>query len=650
MLQWLRENLKSFHWTLWLVIAAFVLGFVMLPGFDFGGRGRSAVAATVGDAKITQEEFARAYESQEQYYRRMLGERYNADFARQMNLPRRVLEQLIGQKILAAEARDMGLEVTDEEVQQVVLGLPYFKDESGQFVGPARYAELVRLLGYSRAEDFEKELREQALVNKLESAMSANLFVPETAVEEAYKKQVERAEIRFFEVPGSRFASALTVDATEIKSYFDTHREEYRRPEQRVISYLLVDQNRLRNTVEIAPADIDTYYGEHLADFRQEEQVHARHILVKIDDQRSEEAAKGILEGARRRVEGGADFAAVARELSEDPGSKDRGGDLGFFGRGSMLPEFEQAAFGGSPNQLVGPVKTSAGLHLVQVLERRPGGQRSLAEVQNQIKIRLQSERAQGEAETKARALAERIKKEKLSSDEQLKGLTTDAPYLVFEKTQPFGQQDPVPSLGRMPEVAAAAFALDKGALSEAVKTARGWVILRLDEIREPRVPELGEVESQVRQALLRKKQQDRALTELATAKAATLAGKSLDDLARDFGVEVKESGEFGQGQAITGLGVNAALTEAAMALGPGQIGGPVASSLGGVLFEVKSRKRADPQEFAAQKAETRSRLEKAEVDKLLAALVQVKYRQGAKIDAAFGERYGIQSPATKKS
>ncbi|HRC86144.1 MAG TPA: SurA N-terminal domain-containing protein, partial [Thermoanaerobaculia bacterium] len=418
MLQQLRDNFRHLKWTLWLVVAAFLIGLWILPDSCSRLSARDGAVAHVGSDSVSLEEFQRIYRNLVESARASFGERLTPELEKQLGLPRQALQQLINHKMLAQEARRMGLSVSDEELRRAILAIPAFKDESGAFIGEQAYQATLRRAQFPSITAFENSMREDLLVAKLRSALAANVFVSDQQVEERYRHQVERAKIRYVELPAANFASEITVADAELAPYFETHKEEYRRPEQRLVSYLLVDQNKLRASLEVPDSDLTAYYGAHKDEFTQQEQVRARHILLKVDDNRTDAAAQQQMAALRKRIEGGEDFAAVAKEASEDPGSKDRGGDLGFFGRGQMVPEFEQAAFGGQPGKLIGPVKTSFGYHLIEVLGRREGGLRPFEEVKNLIRARVQSDRAQGDAERKANELAAKIKKDGLKTDD----------------------------------------------------------------------------------------------------------------------------------------------------------------------------------------------------------------------------------------
>jgi peptidyl-prolyl cis-trans isomerase D len=624
MLQWLRDNLKSLSWTLWLVIAAFVIFYI--PDL-LNQSGAASAPATVGDQKITVDEFRRAYRTLEDNYRQYFGERFTPEMAKQLHLPMQALNQLVARKVLVAEARRLGLAVGDRELQRAILKAG-FVDESGHFMGDARYAQAVHRMGFATPADFEESVREDLLVGKLQAVMSANLFIPDSEVEKSFREQVEKARIRYAQLPAGRFAAEVRIGDQDLATYYQERREEYRQPEKRVASYLLVDQFRLRPTIEVAAADVQAYYDQHPDEFKVEEQVHARHILLRVDDRRSDEEARAQLAAIRRRIEGGEDFAAVAREVSEDPGSKDRGGDLGFFGRGQMVPEFEQAAFDAQPGQLVGPIHSGLGYHLIEVLAHRQGGEKPFAEVEAQIRFRLQNDRAASEADARIKDLAAHLKQQTVTSDEPLAALAKDSDEVSFATTTPFARQEAISGLGRAPDFSAAAFSLSVGALSEPVKVPRGWAILRLDEVHEPAIPPLAEVEGRVRQALLREKEQALADAALTAARQRIEAGATFAAAVAPLGVEVAQSDEFGHGGTIQGLGANPGVVDAALAMAEGEVGGPVKTAQGAVLFQVAERKGWDAEEFARQRDQIRDNLERQELDRMLGAFIEERRRQ----------------------
>ena len=645
MLKVFRDNLKNLAWVLWVVIAVFVITLAADFGSGGLGAGGEPVAATVGDEKVSMQEFQRNYEQLAGLYRQVYGEQFTPELERQMRLPMQALDRAINQKILLAEARRLGLRVSDGELRQRILQEDVFKDEQGNFVGEERYAEILQGNRLSPA-TFEADLRQELLLQKLSDALRANLYVSEDEVQRAYREQVERAKIRYIQVPRERFAAQVQVQPNELSSYFQAHQQEFRTPEQREAAYVLVDAAKLGAQANLTDADLRSWYDAHQQEFTQEEQVRARHVLVMVNDQRDDAAARQRIEEAKRRLEGGADFAAVSNEFSDDTASKANGGDLGYFGSGRMVPEFEQAAFGAQPGKLVGPVKTSFGYHLLEVTDKRPGGTRSFEEVKEAIRARVAAERTQELAETRAKEIATKLSGNKPKDVAALRAAVQGMPAVTVGETGRVGAQDPIPNLGFNPAINATAFSMKKGDVSQAVRVPQGWAVVYLKEIHQPRVPALKEVEDRVRAAAARDKQQRLAVQRLEAARRELAQGKTLDQLATELGVEVKTTEEFGGQGAIPGLGSNPELAKAALAAKVGQVGGPVADAEGALLFQVTERKGWDPKQYATNKEQTRQTLLQQRLTNLQSALVAERRRElGVEYDGQLLQELGVTSP-----
>ena len=626
MLKVFRDNLKNLAWILWAIIALFVLALAV----EFGGNVRQAnqgqnVAATVGSERVTTTEFQRAYQNQYNRFHQMYGDQFTPELAKQMRLPLQALDQLIGQKILLAEARRLGLTVSDAELRDQILEI--FKDEQGSFIGQDEYVRRLQANRLSPGE-FERDLRDELLVEKLTTALAANLYVSEDEIQKAYRNQVEKARIRYLQVPRARFAAEVKSSPADLAAYFQAHKAEFRLPEQRDVAYLLVDGNRAAGDVKVTDQDLQSFYDAHKADFTHEEQVHARHVLVQVNDQRTDAQAQARIQEAKKKVEGGADFAKVAAEYSDDAASKANGGDLGSFGRNRMVKEFENAAFNAPLHKLVGPVKSSFGYHLIEVLDKQPGGTQPFEQAREMIRARLTAERARDLATAKAKDLAARLASNKPRSAGDLKALTAQNPGVTFAETGKFSSQDVIPGIGRNPSFSAAASGLKQGEVSQPVQLPQGWAILYLKDVTAPRTPELKDVEPRVKAAVESQKQQQLAVEKLAAARQELAAGKTLDQVAAELGVQVKETPEFGGEGTIPGIGYNPELARAVMALPTGQAGGPVADAQGAVLFQVTDHKGWDPKQYATSREQTRAALLQDKLKLFENALVQQRRRE----------------------
>lgn len=623
MLKVFRDNLKYLSWVLWAVIVVFVL-FVFV---DFGatvptGSAPNDAAVTVGGQQVTFGEFQSRYQRMEDVYRQAYGDQFTPDLAKQMGLPLQVLNSLVAEKVLLAEAENTGLAASDEEVRERILGYDAFHDDKGAFIGEQRYNQILQANGLT-SDQFEAEVRREILTTKLRQVLAENVFVSEQEVEEAYRDRTESAAIRYLRLDGSRFAAEIEPTEEELTAWYEANPGALRRPEQRQVDYLLVDTARVRETIEVSDDDVRAYYDLHLDEFTQSEQVRARHILLETGAGESDDEVRARLERIKARIEGGEDFATVAREVSDDQGTREEGGDLGFFGRGRMVPEFEEAAFGAQPGELVGPIKSPFGYHLIEVLDRTEGGPRPLDEVAPTVRSRLVAERARTRTEAKARELAERIAAEDLASKEGMESLAAEDEAVIFASTQPFGADDPIPGIGRGTPFTTTAFSLEPGALSEPVQVARGWAIERLDQVIEPRVPPLAEVRAEVRGALVAERGLERAQEALTLARERIEAGgATLDEIAAELGAEVADSGTFRRTGATGNLGAAPEVRQAAFELAEGDLGGPLVEGEGVILFRVTQRVAFDPRAFAAAKEEIRNGLREERVDQTLGSII----------------------------
>jgi peptidyl-prolyl cis-trans isomerase D len=647
MLKVMRENIKNLAWVLWAVIAVFVLlVFVDFGGAGLGGpTGAGNVAASVGEHKVTWPELEQQGRELETRMRSLYGDQWTSELAEQLQIKRRALEELLNSKILLAEARRLGLKVSDEELRQEILR--QFGDEGGEFLGREIYESWTsRQFGSPAA--FEEMLREDLLRRKLVEVLTQTVYVSDEEVESAYREDVERAAIRYLLLPRDRFADEARADQASLERYYQEHQADYGLPEQRAVDYLLVDKGLLRSRLEIPEADLVAYYEENADQFTREDQVQARHILLRTD-KRSAEDARTAIEQARRRIEGGEDFAAVARELSEDPGSAARGGDLGSFGRGRMVPAFEEAAFGAEVGEMVGPFESDFGVHLLEVTGRSAGGSTPFEQAREAVRARLASERVDGEAA--ARALRLRSRLDEVGPGElraTMEQLAEEDPSVQFATAGPFGEGGLIPGVGRSPELSEAAFALGPGELAQGTISApRGPMVVRLAEVLQPRIQPLAEVEARVRSEVERERQQELAEARLAELRQLGAAAPSLEAAAAELGVDLVETPEFGRGGTIQGLGFAPEVAEVALGAEQGDLVGPLEVGQGALLFEVTERHGFDPEELERRRQEIRAQVAQERTEQLLSSLILERRRQqgGIRLSRELQEEIGAGVP-----
>ena len=642
MLNVIRKNIKSFY-----PLAIGLAGvFVLLVFTDFqslDGTQINTVAAKVGREDISFAEFERSYRNAERRYRDIYGDAYTADLADQLQLPVQALEALINDRLLTREAERMGLTVSNEELQEEILSIPGLNDGAGNFIGARQYQDLLRANRYT-VDEFEAELRTSLLVTKLQAALSEVAHVSDAEVEQRARDAAERAAIRYIQVPASRYAAEAEPSGDETAAFFEANRDDFRLPERRRVGYLLVNTNTVRAELEVTDEEVQQYYDDNAAQFEIPEQVRASHILLLETESRSGEQARAQLNGLRGRIEAGGDFAALATEFSDDEATSASGGDLGYFGRGAMTQPFEEAAFAAGSGELVGPIENQlgprTGHHLILVHDRREGGRQTLEEVSNLIRVQLLAGKAEEEGRRRIDALAERLGDQSFEGETEARELAA-AEGLSFEVTEPFGEDDAVPGVGRNFNFSSATFGLETGAWSEPVRIAAGWALLSLLEALPPRDAEFAEVEADVREAVRRQRESELLTAALTETKVRLDGGLSLDDAANEFDAVVEETGSFGLRQPIGALGGAPDLSREVFALSAGQFGGPVDTLFGGVLFEVTERESFDPAGFDPEATRSELLSERTLV-MLQSVLGRVREELGVSYTKDFIENFGL--------
>jgi peptidyl-prolyl cis-trans isomerase D len=349
-------------------------------------------------------------------------------------------------------------------------------------------------------------------------------------------------------------------------------------------------------------ADIERTYNSNIEQYSTPEQIRASHILLKTDG-KDDAAVKAKAEDLLKQLKGGADFATLAKKYSEDEASAKNGGDLDYFSRGRMVPEFDQAAFALTPGQLSDPVKTSFGYHIIKVTDKKPGVTRPLSDVQPAISAQLATERAQTQAADLAQAMAKDISKPSdLDKVAKARGMTV-------EESGFFARDEPTLALGTSPEAAARVFQMAPDTVEGPLQTSRGFAFVALVGKQDPHVPELAEVKDRVRDEVVKQKARDLSKQKAAELDAKLKAAPDFDKAARAAGVEPKTTELIARNSPIPDLGVATAVEDAAFKLPVGAVSDPIATDNGTAIVKVLEKQEVTPSELANVKDKFREEL-----------------------------------------
>lgn len=644
MLKLMRDQFRNLKIILWFVVVVFVL----LIFVDWGtgrqsGRGAANFAAQVGDVVISETQFLKELRSTEERYRQMYGQQFEA-VRNQIDFATLTVQNLIDRELLIKQARAMGLAVSDQELLDRILSFEVFRREDGSFVGEEMYNRILRVNNTS-PEEFEASLRRDMLIEKLQQAFMTGISIPHAEVEREYRKRNESAGFEVAFVGIETVINEVNVTEDEVRRYYDEHQQEFNRPEQRALQYLLVDDARLRRALTISDAQIAEYYASHANEFQRAEEVRASHILVRPAGD-GEEAKRAAAARARalytRAIAPGADFASLAREASDDPGSKDGGGDLGWFGRGRMVKEFEDAVFALKVGEISQPVESQFGLHIIKLMERRGAGQQSLEEVREIIRQRLAEGLAEGEGSRRAQALREKIDAAKLKTAEQWQELAAADEVVSSNVTPLFGANEQIiPGLGRDPELLAEVSMAKEGFIGGPRRSSRGWIVYRVSQVRKAGVLPFEEAKESAMEAV-RRRQAVALLRQRVTEAITGVGGGELGAVAARLGGRVQAVTDHRRGAAVPGVGVAAALEEAVFATPVGGVTPVVGIGERGVAFaRVHSKNEIDPQVFSREAASLRESMVQDEVQKVLSSFVsQARRVHKVTVNAELVDRY----------
>jgi peptidyl-prolyl cis-trans isomerase D len=649
-LKWLRDNLRHLKFILWGVVLVFVLlVFVDWGAGRAGGGGGGKATVRVGNKSISETEFLDEMRRLDQRFSQIYGEQWN-EIRGQVDLGRQTANMFIDRELQLAEARKIRLAVSREELQEVILEDPSFRDESGEFVGTETYKRIIRAYFRTTPEEFEERLTEDLLIGKLNTLAERNAWISDDEVDREFRRQREVSDFDVIQLRYEPFLSEVEISEEEIRAAFEANAEDYHREEERLIRYLLVETSRLRRTLPVDEAELRAYYDQHVDEFLEGEQASARHILFRLAPDATE-IARGETElranGVATIARSGGDFVALAAAHSEDPGSKDMGGDLGWFGRGQMVPEFEDVVFSAKPGDIVGPIKSQFGYHVIKVEGFRPEHQQPFEEVQEQIRFRVLEDRAVGEAEARAGVLARRLKSEGPDTQDQWQAIADEDEAVVLNQSPAFSVGEAIAGASDGPELAEAAFAATVGEIVGPVAVPRGWIVWQLAEVRVAGIPPLEDVRTQVEQKFRR----ERAV-ELATDQGRQLAerwrgGEEGSTLAAEYGSTVTEARQHRRGQVVGTLGVMPGLDGAIFSASEDEVLGPIMAGVAGgvVVAKINTLDLVDPVELASSRDDLRARLMTERGAQLMRSIVNERRKDTVvTVDEEFLQRFAPTS------
>lgn len=394
MLDVIRDRAQS--WVAKVILVLITIPFA-LWGVDSYLRGGAdgAVVAEVDSQKISQQEFNQVLREQQDRMRSVMKDAFDPAMLDKPEIRRSILDNLVEQRLLTGGAAKAGMVVSDEMLAGFIGAIPDFQ-ENGKF-SQSRYESLLRNQGMTPVA-FESRLRQGLVTEQFIDGLTNSTLVSRSALDTYIRLSEQQREMLQAMIVPAQFFPQIKVGNDQIKAYYEKHKETFRVPEQARLDYVVLAVDDMAQQAVVSDEEVGKYYEEHAQQFQEAEQRQASHILITAAASASEKEKSAARVKAEQLFKDASNsperFAELAAKHSQDPGSAAAGGDLGMFARGAMVKPFEDAVFGMKMGEIVGPVQSDFGFHIIKLTGVKPGKVRSLAESREEIALELKKQKA----------------------------------------------------------------------------------------------------------------------------------------------------------------------------------------------------------------------------------------------------------------
>jgi peptidyl-prolyl cis-trans isomerase D len=565
----------------------------LVPQAPGTGEVSTDTVAQVGDQKVTVAEVRQQLNQIEQ--RNPLPKPMEGFYAK------RILDQLVFTKELEYEAKRLGITISNEEIADRIRQLLPTAFNGGTVIAMDQYTQEVQQRFQMTVPMFEELVRQSMVAEKFQKLVTDGISVGPVDLQDEFRYRNEKVKLDYALIRPEDLESKLMLDDAEIKAAYEKNKPKYQVPERRVVRYGLVDVNQMRQNVQISEDQLKAQYQQNIQQYQVPNRVHVEHILLFTKGKTDAEVAeiKKKAEDVLKQVKKGGNFEELAKKFSEDPGTKAKGGDLGWIVEKQTVPAFEKAAFSLSKGQISDLVQTEYGFHIIKLLEKETAHTKPFDEVKDSLRAPLLLTEADRQANEEADKISAEIRKSnKTSLDDLAKEY-----HLTASETRPVGQTEPLLELGNSQDVKDAIFRQRVGDVSLPVRTDRGYVILSLKQILPAHQGSLEEVRDKVIGDLKREKAMEQARAKAEELAKRAKSGENFAAAAKSLGLEAKTSDAFARNGNIAGAASGKQLAPA-FQMKTGDVGAPLSLGANWLVYKVADKQEANPADFEKQKKE----------------------------------------------
>jgi peptidyl-prolyl cis-trans isomerase D len=616
MIRILQQDNRATKAIFAVVIGAAIITMVitLVPGiFDNGAANNAAVYATVRTpgllGKIAGDTTTIKTEDVQRTAQQQMQQQQLPDFYLSFVMSR--AGQLeVERAVLTHEADKLGLRVSNDDLRRYLQNGPYsqYLFPGGTFIGREQYINFVESAFHRPIVEFETELKSDLELQRLQALVTGGVSVSNSAVRAQYLQTGTKVKFDYAVISGADIKATINPSDAELQAFFKSNATRYATaiPETRKISLISFDSASLPvGQAQVTDAEIQAYYNTHLDQYKTPEQVKTRHILITVAkgaDAKTDAAAKAKAEDVLKQVKAGGNFAALAKKNSDDPGSKDQGGELPMIPTSGLDPAYAQAAMALNPGQTSGLVRSSFGYHIIQTEAKDSAHVKTLAEVKPAIVEQLQTQKSAAAAQSYAAQLAAEAKKNGLEK-------TAAAHNLHVITTNYVSKTGIIPSLSDSTGLMSAAFDAANGAAPQTASTGEGYAVFQVEDIKAAHAPDFADYKAHILDDYRAQKAPELLNEQLIKLSDRAKALGDLHKAAAELKLPVKTSDLVGRDAQVADIGALSGAASVVFTMPKGAISGPINEGVNGAVLQLTDKQEPAADEIAKNLDATREKL-----------------------------------------
>ena len=655
MIRFLQKDSKAIKVVFWLIIGATCITMVvfLVPGLlnsDQSSTG-TGTYASIRPAGLLGRYFAfgssRDITTQEvtQVAGRIAEQRHYPEQAIPFLMPQ-AGQALIQREILLQQADKLGLKVTASDIRHELREGPWaiYFFPKGQFIGQDRYADFVDQQLHMSTAAFEKQVGTELEINRLEALITGGVFVSDKDAADNYRRDNTKIKFDYAVLNGEDLRKQIDPSDADLQKFFKQNAARYKDaiPEARKISYIAFTPDQVPGgTPQITVQQAQQYYQAHLKDYQVQDQVKVRHILISVPkgaDATTDAAAKAKAQDVLKQLRAGGNWAELAKKYSDDPGSKETGGELGFLQHGVTVPEFDKAAFSLSPGQISDLVKTQFGYHIIQTEEKQTAHTKPFEEVRGTILATMVRDKEAQAAQAFAASLVSEAQKNGLAK-------TAAAHHLQVVTTDYLAQGAIAPGLADSSKLMSEAFTAKKDGPPAVASTGEGFAVFQVADIQAAHAPTFDQYKSHLVEDF-----REQQLPQLLAAKTNALAAQvkqtgNLAAAAKAVGATVKTSDFIGRDGQVPDLGQIGQMAPQVFNLSDGQVSNAINTGRNGIVIKITGKQEPDAAAIAKNLPQAREQMADQRREELFAVYVTTVTQQYEKSGRVLMNKKSQQGP-----